>query len=296
MPASEVLTSLIEWYNVEADEDATPQQEAFLKRHRRLFRVRSIRCILLWIKHHWYDFHNDPQLLEELVNFVADVSETSFGDGQKMTQAIRESRLSWYMTQYIPPFSNRRAAPSEAFKPWALRWEAEAFAEQLTLIDSHLFRQIRPDAYLHLLQMPLQAADLRESAAFKAIMDYVSWFRLVSAYCATLIVKEDNVKKRTKAIRRFIKIAKICRELNNYNTLFAVMHGLKRPAVHKLSPAWEAVPAKYLETFRSMEELMNPEDGYAAYWTALKATKPPAIPFFGLYLMEMSFMSNLMNL
>lgn len=286
MPSSALLTSLIEWYNVEVDEDATPHQEAFLKKHRRAFRSRSVQVLLLWIKNHWHDFHCNPTLFEELSNFVADVSQISFGDGQRMTQAIREQRLSWYMAQYIPPFSSKRAALSETVKPWALRWEAEPFAEQLTLIDSMFFRQIRPDTYLHILQNPIPKSEMQDSVALKVIMDYLSWFRLVSSYTATLIVKEES-KKRSKAIKKFIKIAKICRDLNNFNTCFAIMSGLKRPAVARQPHVWDGVSSKYMDSFREMEELMNPTDGYNAFWSALKVAKTPLIPFFGAYMHDL---------
>ncbi|KAJ3318574.1 hypothetical protein HDU76_000796 [Blyttiomyces sp. JEL0837] len=287
LPASEVLTSLIEWYNVEVDEQATSSEEAYFKKNRRHFRARAIKVLLTWVKNHWLDFHADPNLLEELSNFVADVSEVSFGDSQKMTQAIREQRLAWYMTQYIPPFSNKRAPLSEAIKPWGLLWEADAFAEQLTLIDCHLFRQVRPDTYLHILQAPVSKTTASQNVAFKVLMEYVSWFRLVSSYVATLIFKEDGNKKRSKAIKRFIKIAKICREFNNFNTTFAVIHGLRRSAITKLTQAWEGVASKYMEAFRDLERLMDPQDGYANYWTELQGHKTPLIPFFAAYMHDL---------
>ncbi|KAJ3215112.1 hypothetical protein HDU67_000816 [Dinochytrium kinnereticum] len=276
IPATDVLTSLIEWYNVEVDEDATPQQEAYLKRNRKYFRSRSIRSLLIWIKNHWHDFHSDRELLDELMAFVAEVSEVSFGDSQKMTQAIREQRLSWYMTQYIPLFSNKRAAATESAKPWGLLWEAEAFAEQLTLIDFDFFRQIRPDAYLHLMHLPAKRESGGQNVALK-----------VSSYTATLILREDSSKKKAKALKKFIKIARVCRDLNNFNTTFAIIYGLRRPAVAKQTSAWEQVPTKYLEIVKDLEHLMDPADGYSNFWAELKSTHPPAIPFFAAYIHDL---------
>ncbi|KAJ3417635.1 hypothetical protein HDV05_000092 [Chytridiales sp. JEL 0842] len=286
LPASDVLTSLIEWYNVEVDEEATPQQELYLKKNRKFFRQRAIKVILTWVKNHWHDFHSDPSLLEELTLFVSDVSEISFGDSQKLTQAIREQRLSWYMSQYIPPFSTKRAPHSESAKPWGLMWEPEAFAEQLTLIDNHYFRQIRPDTYLHILQKPVARNEARNNAAFKVLMDYVRWFRLVSSYMATLILQEDP-KKRGKAIKKFLKVAKVCRSLNNFNTLMAIVHALKRPAVAKLTSAWETLPSKYFDTFKEYSALADPADGYFKFWEEMKNAQAPSIPFFAAYIHDL---------
>ncbi|ORY46058.1 ras GEF [Rhizoclosmatium globosum] len=171
---------------------ATQQQEAYFKQKRRQFRGRAAKVLLTWIKNHWHDFHVDKDLLDELSEFVGDLGE----------------RLSWYMTQYIPPFSGKRAPPAESAKPWGLLWEPEAFAAQLTLIDHHYFRQIRPDTYLTLLQHRVSKDKIASDDAVKVLMDYVSWFRLVSSYTASLVYKEDTVKKRTKAIKRFIKVAR----------------------------------------------------------------------------------------
>ncbi|KAJ3158745.1 hypothetical protein HK101_001234 [Irineochytrium annulatum] len=221
------------------------------------------------------------------MSFVAEVSEVSFGDSQKMTQAIREQRLAWYMTQYIPPFTNKRAPVSESTKPWGLLWEADAFAEQLTLIDHHFFRQIRPDTYLHLMQMPVSRTKASGNVAFKVLMEYASWFKLVSAYTATLILREDGAKKRGKAIKKFIKVARICRDLNNFNTTFAIIHGLKRNAVAKQASAWEQVPAKYNDIFKDMELLADPADGFARFWVELKSVHAPAVPFFAAYVHDL---------
>ncbi|KAJ3031348.1 UNVERIFIED_CONTAM: hypothetical protein HDU68_004765, partial [Siphonaria sp. JEL0065] len=260
MPASELLTSLIEWYNVELDPStATPAQEVYFKQRRRLFRGRAAKVLLTWIKNHWHDFHVDRELLDELNEFVGDLGEVCFGDGQRMTQAIREQRLSWYMTQYIPPFSAKRAPSLESAKPWGLLWEPEAFAAQLTLIDHHYFRQIRPDTYLSLLQKRVPREKCAGDASLKVLMDYVSWFRLVSSYTASLIYKEDTTKKRTKAIKRFIKVAKELRMLNNFNTMFAVLHGLKRNLIAKMTGAWDGLAGKHIESFKEMEALMDPK-------------------------------------
>ncbi|KAJ3021295.1 UNVERIFIED_CONTAM: hypothetical protein HDU68_009698 [Siphonaria sp. JEL0065] len=288
MPASELLTSLIEWYNVELDPStATPSQEVYFKQRRRLFRGRAAKVLLTWIKNHWHDFHVDRELLDELNEFVGDLGEVCFGDGQRMTQAIREQRLSWYMTQYIPPFSAKRAPSLESAKPWGLLWEPEAFAAQLTLIDHHYFRQIRPDMYLSLLQKRVPREKCAGDASLKVLMDYVSWFRLVSSYTASLIYKEDTTKKRTKAIKRFIKVAKELRMLNNFNTMFAVLHGLKRNLVAKMTGAWDGLAGKHVEGFKEMEALMDPKGGFANFWGELKNCVAPLIPFFAAYIQDL---------
>lgn len=50
---------------------------------------------------------------------------------------------------------------------------------------------------------------------------------------------EEATKKRGKAIKQFIKIAKACHDMNNFNTTFAIVYALNRPGLARLNQAWE---------------------------------------------------------
>ncbi|TPX65868.1 hypothetical protein SpCBS45565_g04905 [Spizellomyces sp. 'palustris'] len=316
MTGKPLLDNLIEWYNVDLDQDllsssapvastsqdttdsvetptatANPafhhQHEQFLKKHRKHIQSRAIRVLLMWIKDHWHDFQEDGVLYLTLMAFLDHVSSVSFGDGQKMTQAIREQRLSWYTTQYIPFFPSKRGVMNDNTKPWALVWSPEDFAREVTYVDHFLFRQIRPDAYLHVLARPVAKEGAGRNVALKVLLEYIGWFRLVAAYTATVVLREDSSKRRAKVIKQTIRIAKACRELQNYNTMFAILAGLKRPAVVKLTNAWEALPSKHIDVFQNLLSLMDPADGYATYWAEFKDVQPPAIPFLAAYMRDL---------
>ncbi|KAJ3299248.1 hypothetical protein HK104_009551 [Borealophlyctis nickersoniae] len=287
LPAKTVLNWLIEWYNVDVDDDCLPSQETFLRKNRKHIQSRAIKVLLLWVKNHWHDFHTAPDLVAELSSFVEHVAQVSFGDGQKMTQAIREQRLSWYTTQYIPPFVTKRGVLNDNTRPWALQWEPADFAHQLTLIDHMLFKQIRPDAYLHIMHQPAPRVGGGHNVALKVILEYIAWFRLVATYTETIILGEEVPKKRGKAIKQFIKIAKVCRELNNFNTTLAIVYGLARPSIARLTQAWESISGKYVDSFRALLAIMDPTADYASLWSAFKTVEPPGIPFLAAYMQDL---------
>jgi hypothetical protein len=70
--------------------------------------------------------------------------------------------------------------------------------------------------------------------------------------------------------------------------MFAILHGLKRPNLASQNAIWEALPLKYAEALVEMEAITVPSDNYAKYWDDWKGTRPPAIPFFGTFLMYKS--------
>jgi hypothetical protein len=90
IPAQRVLDTLIEWYNVDLYEDCSVSEELFLKRNRKQITSRAVKVLVIWIKNHWQDFADQPDLFEELMEFVYGLAQTNFGDNQKLSQAIRE--------------------------------------------------------------------------------------------------------------------------------------------------------------------------------------------------------------
>ena len=59
------------------------------------------------------------------------------------------------------------------------------------------------------------------------------------------IVSENNSTKRMRIIKQFIKIARQCKETQNFNSMFAIISGLGHGAVSRLKSSWEKLPTKY---------------------------------------------------
>lgn len=90
-------------------------------------------------------------------------------------------KLSWYTTRYIPAFPTKKTnySANDPVKCMAMLWETNEFAKLLTLVDNFFYRQVKPDTYLHLMQIPATKQSGAQNVALKAILDYVTWFRLV---------------------------------------------------------------------------------------------------------------------
>jgi hypothetical protein len=119
------------------------------------------------------------------------------------------------------------------------------------------------------------------NVALKLVMEYVLWFRMISSYTSSLIMLEDTPKKKMHAIKQMIKIAKGLRSVRNYNSLFAVMSGLKRQSILDLSSSWESVSTKHLDEFQALDALTSPGKGFINYFMEIEDLKAPLVPFFG---------------
>jgi Rap guanine nucleotide exchange factor 2 len=84
----------------------------------------------------------------------------------------------------------------------------------------------------------------------------------------TEIIRETNLIQRSKIIKQFIKIAskrkanhkrfrritflchlECCKDMKNFNSMFAIISGLDHKTVQRLQATWERVPDKYKKIF-----------------------------------------------
>ncbi len=52
----------------------------------------------------------------------------------------------------------------------------------------------------------------------------------------------NDIKKRVTMVKRFVKLAEVCRDLRNFSTLMAVLAGLNNSAVRRLKLTWQVRP------------------------------------------------------
>lgn len=79
----------------------------------------------------------------------------------------------------------------------------------------------------------------------------------------------------------FIILGQACYELNNFNSIAWIVHGLVHPGVSRLTTVWQAVPKKFTEAFEELEELVSPKNNFAAYRNLTENAKSPIIPLVG---------------
>lgn len=136
------------------------------------------------------------------------------------------------------------------------------------MIDYALFRDIQAAEYINFIfNLPnLNDCDKSEDSnhlsadADKTNLEgfsngyenYKSFENLInreSFWPTTEICSEPNVNKRADLIKKFIKVAKICKDLKNYNSLMCIITGLTLTPVSRLKVTWDKVPAKIIKLY-----------------------------------------------
>ena len=94
-----------------------------------------------------------------------------------------------------------------------------------------------------------------------------------------------------RIVKQSIKIARQCKETQNFNSMFAIISGLGHGSVTRLKSTWEKLPGKYLRLFTEMQQLMDPSRNMSRYRNLINAdnVQPPIIPFWPVVKKDLTF-------
>eukprot|EP00794_Sanderia_malayensis_P018096 gene18096-19905_t len=118
-------------------------------------------------------------------------------------------------------------------------------------------------------------------------------FNQLSKWVSVCIVSEQNIERRAQMFVNFIETAKQCLELRNYNSVMAiVVAALGSAPVRRLKDTKEKISPECLLQLNKMESLMDTKGNHKRYREALRTSPTPAVPYFGLYLKDLTFIGD----
>lgn len=159
-------------------------------------------------------------------------------------------------------------------------------AIQLTVQDFAIFRQIESTEYVD---------DLFEIQSKYGVPMLKQFSELVNRemfWVVTEVCSEYNMVRRMKIVKQFIKIARHCKECQNFNSMFAILSGLGHAAVSRLRLTWEKLPSKYQKLFNDLQELMDPSRNMSKYRQLVLTElneQHPIIPFYPVVKKDLTF-------
>jgi len=114
-------------------------------------------------------------------------------------------------------------------------------------------------------------------------------FNQVSNWVQSEIVSVEEIKARTALMARFIDIAYCSLELNNYNSTMEIFSALNSSSIFRLQKTWEGLPGSIVAKFSKIKEKLAVESNYKNYRELLHTNPPPCVPYFGVYLTDLTF-------
>ena len=157
---------------------------------------------------------------------------------------------------------------------------------ELTLTDFNTFSSIEPQEFIFdIFEMKIE--DLPNSK----LMEFESLSNKEMFWVINEILNETNLVKRVKIIKYFIKTANICRNLHNYNSMFAILSGLGHGSVQRLKQTWEKLSTKYHKILKALQLLMDPSRNMMHYRREISTRIAPIIPFYPIVKKDLTFLN-----
>lgn len=103
------------------------------------------------------------------------------------------------------------------------------------------------------------------------------------------ILNERNIGRRVNIVKQFVRVADVCFQLRNYNSMFAIISGLGHSCVSRLRRTFEKLKPKYKNQLEKMRTLFDPSKNMSNYRICLSQTPPPAIPLFPQIKKDLTF-------
>ena len=261
-------------------------------------RFRVVNILKSWFDNYWMEAHDEAnqQLMQRVYQFAKDTvqSTNTPGAGPLLTaiqqrmqgQDASSKRLVLTLNSQAPP----PIVPKNMKKLKFLDIDALEFARQLTIIESKLYGKIRPTECLNKTwQRKIKEGDPDPAENVKALILHSNQ---LTNWVAQMILTQQDVKRRVVVIKHFVSIADKCRTLNNFSCLTSIISALGSAPIHRLNRTWAQVNARTTQTLESMRKLMGSTKNFLEYREALHKANPPCIPFFGIYLTDLTFIED----
>ena len=110
-------------------------------------------------------------------------------------------------------------------------------AEQMTYIDFGHFQAIKPRECLNKNWLH----ETEKYSLAPNICDMIDSLNKTFKWTQVTILLSESVEKRGRLIKKFIKICRELKDLNNFHSLSAVFGALRSTPIYKLKEAWKLV-------------------------------------------------------
>ncbi|KAF9013532.1 ras guanine nucleotide exchange factor domain-containing protein [Cyathus striatus] len=306
----ELVDVLVARYNLSPPHGISYEELQFWQQRKALpVRLRVSNFLKMWVEQYWRPGVDD-RALPSLTTFTRDGLALLFpGPAQRILELLNIRRQSSDLS--VSPKPDRSRDPGMSINPpvsatiseiprptmtktllASLRkrdfasisvtdFDALELARQLTIMECNLYCAIQPEEILETGQ-----EGVKPPVNVKAVS---SLSTVITGWVAESILNEPELKKRTLLVKFFVKVADRCSSLSNYSTSRSILAALDSSTISRLHQTWLGLPQKYKMQLEGLRRLADHSRNYHEYRSKLRNTAPPAVPFLGLYLTDVTF-------
>ncbi|KAJ3033543.1 hypothetical protein HDV00_006078 [Rhizophlyctis rosea] len=286
MKPHDFFDRLLDRFNCEPPLDPTPDDLVYFNQMKEPTQRRVLHIFKWWVQHHYHDFGVDTSLKTDLEDFTDQVETYADADFRADATELREI-VDKQSQLYEQMFDAYRAAERRGKQLESMFSEisAEDVAYQLAVHNHKMFRNIHPIEILNEIWK-------KDQESSPSLTQFVGRFDTESFWVATEICGVKDLKKRILVLRKFIQVAKICVEVNNFFSLFSIVSGINQGPVSRLKKTWEGLGDKHKKMWSDLEQLTDPMRNWKKLREHLATVTPPMVPLLPMYLKDLIFMND----
>ncbi|KAI5840821.1 ras guanine nucleotide exchange factor domain-containing protein [Morchella snyderi] len=168
-------------------------------------------------------------------------------------------------------------------QPTILDFDPLELARQFTVKESKMFCSIKPEELVAL------EWNKKNNPTAPNVLAMSSLSTDLAHLVAETILDVSDIKRRAVVIKHWIKIADRCLELNNYDSLMAIMCTLNASTISRLKKTWELVSQKTKLVLENLRSIIDVSKNHAVLRARLRNHVPPCLPFLGTFLTDLTF-------
>ncbi|GMM31405.1 mitotic regulator [Martiniozyma asiatica (nom. inval.)] len=188
--------------------------------------------------------------------------------------------------------------------PFIFEIDTQILMEQLTLIEKDILMEIEWSELVNLKwDQPIVPYNswlrlLLDSSLKSGLQMVTLRFNLMTNWVISQILLCSDVTLRVLTISRFIYLAVLCREAQNYSTVFEIMLALNSDMIKKLKSTWIRVDPGSILKLKNLNDLTSPIGNFKNYREELGniVVSKGMIPFLPLALSDLTTNSELPNI
>jgi len=258
-----------------------------LRRISIFLRLRVTNVLKTWLgKKHSYDLEESSVMIDRIQQFVRVIRNSGFVSQADLIQKTMEKlgQQQDLVPSTAPP---KPLLPNVPLGPPAFIIVTDIdpleMARQICLIEYDLLKAIIPKECLG----QAWAKSGKESRS-PHVLRMIYWTNELSGWVSTEIMRRDTPKARADVLKYFIKLAKHCKDLNNFNAVFEIVAALQNSAVDRIKKSWEKLEKATKLIHAELVGVTSNTKNFATHRELLRKSLPPCIPYLGMYLTDLT--------
>ncbi|XP_017277536.1 RAS guanyl-releasing protein 2 isoform X2 [Kryptolebias marmoratus] len=240
-------------------------------------RTRICHLLKYWISEFPAEFNLNPELSEQIKDYK-DLLTTEGNERQSQLidlDSVPSYKWKRQVTQRVPSMSKKRKM-SLLFD----HLDSCELAEHLTFLEYKSFCKILFQDY-HSFVMHGCTVD-------NPILErFITLFNSVSQWIQLMVLSKPTAPQRAAVVSHFIRVAQKLLQLQNFNTLMAVVGGLSNSSISRLKDTQSHISAETNKVFNNLIELVTSCGNYSQYRKRFSECSGFRFPILGVHLKDL---------